>query len=196
MKTTAVLLKYKRPDELNQIIDYLKKIDIIDEIIIWDNTIINMCGLGRYLGALRAKNDIIFTTDDDCIPLNIPELWEKYIELKNQGKEQIVNSMKSGAMRNYKNLGQTMVGWGSFFPKSAVSVLNEYINVYGIDDLLIRDASRIFTGLYGKWYSLPSKIKEFPSASDPNIALWLQKNHKSNRIETIKRIEHLRKIRK
>jgi len=194
-KATAVLLKYKRLTELKKIIVHLKKYpEIIDEIIVWDNTVINMCGMGRYLGALRAKNDIIFTVDDDAIPLNIPQLFEKYIELKKQGKERIVNNMKPGAMKKYKNFAQTMMGWGSFFPKSSVSVLKKYIDVYGIDELLIRDTSRIYTSLFGKWYTFKAKIKEFPSASDPKISLWMQKNHKINRRESIKRTNYLKSL--
>jgi len=195
MKATAVLLKYKRLIELEKIISHLKKYpNIIDEIIVWDNTKINMCGMGRYLGALQAKNDIIFTVDDDAIPLNIEQLFKKYIEFKKAGKERIVNNMKPGALKKYKKFAQTMMGWGAFFPKSSISVLNKYINVYGIDELLIRDTSRIYTSLFGKWHSIEAKIKEFPSASDKKIALWLQKNHKINRRESIKRTNYLKKL--
>jgi hypothetical protein len=195
MSVTAVLLKYKRLDELNQIIEHLKKFPMITETIVWDNRIVNVCGLGRYLAMSQAKNDIIFTVDDDNIPLNINQLWKKYKELKSQGKEQIVNNMKLGALKKYKNFGQTMVGWGSFLPKSVIKGLNEYIQVYGVDQLLIRDTSRIITGLYGKWYSLPAKIQEFPSASDSNIALWKQEHHRINRRESIKRVNCLKSIR-
>lgn len=195
-KATAVLLKYKRLDELNIIIKYLKKFDyIFDETIIWDNTVVNIGGLGRYLGICQAKNDIVFTVDDDNIPLNIPELWKKYNELKNIGKERIVNNMKQGALKKYKNFGQTMVGWGAFVPKNVSNVLNEYIKIYGVDEFLMRDTSRIVTGLYGRWYSIEAKIKEFPSASDSDIALWKQDCHIKNRRESIKRVNYLKSLR-
>lgn len=196
MKATAVLLKYKRLEELNKIINYIKKFpDIIDNIIVWDNTQINICGLGRYLAISQSKNDIIFTVDDDCIPLNIQELWETYIKLRYKGKERIVNNMKTGALKKYKNFGQTMVGWGTFMPKNVINVLNEYIKIYGIDTLLIRDTSRIVTGLYGRWHSIEAKIEEFPSASNSDIALWKQDCHIKNRRESIKRVNYLKSLR-
>ena len=196
MKATAILLKYKRLEELEKIIKFLKKFpDIIGDIVVWDNTQINICGLGRYLAIAQAKNNIIFTVDDDCIPLNIRELWGKYLDLKRKGKERIVNNMKPGALKKYKNFGQTMVGWGSFMPKNIINGLNEYIKVYGMDELLIRDASRIMTGLYGRWYSVEARIKEFPSASDSTIALWMQEKHKMNRRESIKRVNYLKSLR-
>ncbi len=198
MKVSAILLKYKRLNELNQIIDSLKnQSDIIDEILIFDNRQINLCGYWRYFGALNAKNDIIYVQDDDVIVNNIPDIFKTYIDLKNKNKEQIVNNItKTGATR-YNTYNQTLMGWGSLYPKKSIGVLNTYILKYGIDSLLLRDISRIYTGLINQWTNVivteGKEIVSFPSASDKQSALCMEKIHEINRIESIKRVNLLKK---
>lgn len=183
-KATAVLLRWKRNQELKKIVDYLKQFPhLIDEILIWDNRKQNMCGYGRYLMALEAKNDIIYTQDDDCIIYNIEELFSLF------NNKHIVNNMKKQHLKIYKKLNHTLPGWGLLFNKKWVSCLNKYIQYYGMDDIFYRDTGRLFTGLFGKWKSIKGDIEDFPSASDPKIALWKQEHHKNTRTEIIKRID-------
>lgn len=197
MKVSAILLKYKRLDELNKIISSLKKqSSIIDEILIFDNRKINLCGYWRYFGALNAKNDIIYVQDDDVIVNNIPELFNTYINLKNQNNEQVVNNITKSGAKRYNNYNQTLMGWGSLYPKSSIGVLNNYILYYGIDELFLRDISRIYTGLINKWTNIivteGKEIISFPSASSKISALCMQGNHEENRIKSIKRINLLK----
>lgn len=187
-KATAVLLRYKRNNELKEIVSYLKTFsDLINEIIIWDNRKHNVCGYGRYLGALEARNSIIYTQDDDCIVKNIRELFEKY------DGTCIINNMKKGHLNRYKNLNHTLPGWGMIFDKSWIYVLNNYIQLFGMDELFFRDTGRIFTGLFGNYKSIEGDVKNFKSATDPKIALWKQKNHWENRKIIIDRIEKCKK---
>ena len=196
MKVTAILLKWKREKELEQIISKLEHTKEIDEILVFDNTKINLCGFWRYYGTLEAKNEIIYVQDDDVLVYNIPELITKYENLKNKGKEQIVNNMTVTGHPKYNKYKQTLMGWGSLYNKNWVGILNKYIKIYGIDELLLRDTSRIFTGLMGEWDSIivqeGKDIVSFPSASSKESALCMQTNHEKNRVESMKRIEYLR----
>ncbi len=93
----------------------------------------------RYIAASQAKNDIIFTIDDDAL-VNHQELFKQY-----NGK--ITNAMPRDFQEKYKNSGVTLVGWGAYFPKQMVTCFNKYIDVYGVDYHLLREADRIFTYL-------------------------------------------------
>lgn len=182
-KATAVLLRWKRQSELKQIVEHLKQFPhLINEIIIWDNRKQNMCGYGRYLASLEAKNQIIYTQDDDCIIGNLDELFSQF------DNKYITNNMKEGHLKIYKNLNHTLPGWGMLFRKEWISCLNKYIRIFGIDDIFLRDTGRLFTGLYGKWKSVLGNIEDLPSASDPKIALWKQPQHKGTRQIIIERI--------
>ncbi|GAI09686.1 unnamed protein product, partial [marine sediment metagenome] len=78
-KVSAVLLSWERPEELRDIEAYLNKINFIDEIIIWKNIPRdNKMIYGRYLATKRAKNDVIYTQDDDHIVENIAEIYATF----------------------------------------------------------------------------------------------------------------------
>lgn len=190
-KVSAVLLSWKRPKELRQIKEYLSKIDFIDEIIVWKNTPQdNKMSYGSYLGAKRAKNDIIYIQDDDCIVLNIREIYATF-----DGKH-LSNAIMAHRMRVYgsqKNSEpySTMVGWGAFFKKEWIKVLDKYIERYGEDELLYREAGRIFTMLLARKHNtIMARVKEFPSARGP-MALYLQPGHYDKRDLAIKRAKGL-----
>jgi len=188
MKATAVLLKYKRIEEIKLIVKELEKYpDLINEIIIWDNSAENMCGYGRYLGALKAKNDIIYTQDDDCIVKNIRELFSRF------DNTIIVNNMTPHHIKKHRRANHTLPGWGMIFNKSWIKCLDKYIEIYGVDELFIRDTGRIFTGLYGEWESIVGKIKNLPSRKG-KMALCKQAKHKSFKKLAVKRINVIRAL--
>jgi len=91
----------------------------------------------RYLLAKQAKNDVIYIQDDDCL-LNYQNLFKHY-----NGK--LTNAMPKEFKEKYDAMGCTLVGWGCLFPKSMLSVFDKYINKYGEDEHLLREADRIFT---------------------------------------------------
>ncbi len=93
----------------------------------------------RYLLAKEAENEIIYFQDDDCL-VNYQILWKKF-------NGRITNTMTDGFQQFYEPLGCTLMGWGSFFPKSMLSVFDKYIAKYGEDEHLLREADRIFTYL-------------------------------------------------
>lgn len=93
----------------------------------------------RYELAAQAKNDIIYVQDDDCL-VNYQVLFSKY-------NGQITNTMTLPFVKKYEEMGCTLMGWGSFFQKSMLSVFDKYIEKYREDEHLLREADRIFTYL-------------------------------------------------
>jgi hypothetical protein len=49
--------------------------------------------------------------------------------------------------QKYESTGCTLVGWGAYFSRDKISVFDKYIERYGMDDHLYREADRIFTYL-------------------------------------------------
>ena len=93
----------------------------------------------RYLLAMQAKNQIIYTMDDDCL-VNYQVLFSKY-----DGR--ITNTMTLPFQKKYEEMGCTLMGWGSYYPIQMLSVFKKYIDHYGEDEHLLREADRIFTYL-------------------------------------------------
>jgi hypothetical protein len=93
----------------------------------------------RYELAKQVKNDIIYVQDDDCL-VNYQNLFKHY-----DGR--ITNTMTLPFKQKYDDMGCTLVGWGAYFPKSMLSVFDKYIEKYGMDEHLYREADRIFTYL-------------------------------------------------
>lgn len=180
-------MSWKRPEELRQIEEYLGKIDFIDEIIIWKNSPgNNKMSYGTYLATKWAKNDIIYVQDDDCIVENIREIYATF------DGEHLSNAITRLRMRDYgrqKNNEpySTLVGWGAFFKREWTKVLDKYIEKYGEDELLYREAGRIFTMLLARKHNtIVARIKEFPSHEGP-MALSLQPDHLEKKGLAIKR---------
>lgn len=106
----------------------------------------------RYVQASRAKNEIIYVQDDDCT-VDYRGLFAHY-------NGRITNAMTS-RRKYYDDVSGghiTLVGWGTFFPKSMLSVFKQYIDKYGTDDEhLMREADRIFT-----WLNYPHNSINYP----------------------------------
>ena len=155
---TAVLINYKRPKELAQIVEHLKTIPQINEILVRDNSVTNLYDFGRYVEAKKAKNDTLYFQDDDCIVNNILHLISLYDGTR------LVCGMKPEHRKLYKGKEQ-LLGWGSLLDKSWFKYLKAYTDVHPKDELFYYQADRVLTGL------LPSDplvvdadITEFPSA--------------------------------
>lgn len=133
-KITAVLIE--RSQEYPEIILERIDLDFFDEILV-------VCEspsvYHRYLAAKKAKNDIIYVQDSDCM-VNYQVLYGKY-----DGR--LTNTMTLPFQKAYEPLGCTLVGWGCYFPKTMLNVFDKYIAKYGVDDHLLREADRIFTYL-------------------------------------------------
>lgn len=166
-KVTAVLLKYQRPKELEEICDHLEQYDFINEILIRDNTKQNLMGYGRYTTAIKARNDTIYVQDDDCI-VDVAKLYKEYDGTK------LVNGMKESHILAYQGV-DSMVGWGALFEKKWIKVFDKYITKYGVDDLIIRESDRLFTAFVPR-KTIMMEVDDFPSAT-ADFALYRQGNH-------------------
>lgn len=130
IKATAVLI--------TKLKEYPKEIDLsgFDEVLIRTES---PSVYERYLLASKARNEIIYVQDDDCI-VDYNELFKSY-------NGQLTNTMTPHHYEMYKGAGDTLVGWGCFFPKKMLQQIAKYSGVYGIDFHLLREADRIFTFL-------------------------------------------------
>ena len=133
-KITCVLITTKA--EYPKIIMDRLDLGFFDEILIrFDSPSV----YERYLLAKKAQNNIIYVQDDDCL-VNYQVLFEKW-----DGR--ITNTMTKPFQEQYEPLGCTLVGWGCYFTKDMLSVFDKYIQKYGEDAHLLREADRIFTYL-------------------------------------------------
>jgi GT2 family glycosyltransferase/predicted TPR repeat methyltransferase len=71
----------------------------------------------------------------------------------------------------------SLVGWGAFFKKGAEQVLQRYIERFGEDELLCREADRIFSLLMNRPHrSLLAEVADLAGASGPE-ALSVEADH-------------------
>lgn len=116
----------------------------------------------------KAKYDWIYYQDDDCIaPIG---------SLAAQVESGITCAMKPWHIEAYKNSKIALVGWGSFFPKSAIKVLDRYRKKYGEDEIYKRETERIMTYLNFPQKRIPFNIIDLPSATSPD-RLSMQPGH-------------------
>lgn len=148
---------------------------------------------GRYLATAYATNELIYTQDDDCIVKNVPELYERFMSNKPGITAGLAD--KPGSRHYEVEAHKTpwiALGWGAFFLKSSVGVLDKWKSKYGEDELLIRKADRIFTVLCTPHDPIRSNHdilkgpNGVPSERDEN-ALWRQKDHYQLRDTAVKK---------
>lgn len=150
-KITAILITKNK--EYPQII--LDRLVGFDEIIIKTES---PSVYTRYLEAAKARNEIVYVQDDDCFT-NHQELFSFY-----DGR--LTNSITPHHFAAYKDTGATLVGWGCYFPKKALDVFQKYINKYGHDFHLNREADRIFTVLNQPFNTKIMPHEDLPQTAD------------------------------
>jgi hypothetical protein len=187
MPVTAILVSWKRPEELSEVIKNLHQYDFIDEIIVEINRPNdNKYCYRRWLASTRAKNDTIYVQDDDCIISNLKQLYEAYTA------SQCVIGVKPERYNEYFEQKSAMTGWGTILDRRWID-LQPYIDKYGVDDVLIRESDRILTYAIGvkrpHQYELANVI-DFPSAGG-DMALYLQPEHWDFKEEAIKRAKEI-----
>jgi len=153
-KVTAILIE--KGDVYPQIVLERLTLGFFDEIIIETN-----CPsiYRRYELAAQAKNNILYVQDSDCM-VNYQQLFKHY-------NGRITNAMTLPFQKKYEEMGCTLMGWGSFFPKSMLDVFVSYIERYG-DDLthLLREADRIFTYLNKPFNTIIMPHEDLPQGED------------------------------
>lgn len=133
--------------------------EVLDSLPDFDEVIVETeCPsiLRRYELALKAKNDIIYVQDDDCI-VDVEALRSLY-------KGRITNAISPQHYNFYKDTGVTLIGWGAFFPKKMIN-FDPYLDVYGVSPLFLTQADRVFTYLNQPFNSVIMDINHLPSAT-------------------------------
>ena len=153
-----------------EIVAHLRTYPEIDEIeVIAGDTPYN-----RYVAAARAKNDLIFTQDDDCIT-DIRPLINAY------QPGIITNAMTPQHAAQYPGK-QTLIGFGAIFDRSLINVLDGWER----DALFFRESDRIFATLNPHKTVFPA-IRLLPHATAAN-RLYRQPDHVAARFAMEKRI--------
>lgn len=135
----------------------------------------------RYELALKARNDLIYVQDDDCIA-DPERIYRTY-------NGQITNAITSHHYKWYKDKGVTLVGWGAFFPKSMID-FSKYLNKYPVDDLFLSQTDRVFTYLNQPFNSVITDIKHLPTATQPG-RMHTSPGHWDKLEEVIKRLHNI-----
>jgi hypothetical protein len=136
----------------------------------------------RYLAAKTAKSDICYVQDSDCM-VNHQVLFKSY-------NGQITNAMPIEFQEKYKGFGCTLIGFGTYFPKSSLSCFDKYIAKYGVDQHLLREADRIFTFLNQPWNTVTMPHENLPSAMTLD-KMGYQENHYKSMEEALEKCRSL-----
>lgn len=203
---TAIVLTYQRPRNLPFILEAIYDQKIAQDVIVWNNSTANseachdlkerfpdvriagngincMC-FGRFVACSMATTKYVFTCDDDVLPGDIRTLLVK-CETEGRVATYLDASHVRWAAEHYKLSGcsidahETLLGWGSVFERSWVSVLLSYIAFFGkADDVFVREADRIFTLLLQqKHCEIEAEIEHLPGARSAD-AMYRQPDHK------------------
>lgn len=189
-KVSVCLITYKRPKNIEKIVQHLSSHLFIDEILIRDNDKEeNIMSYGRYKLMEKARNDIIYVQDDDCIVHNIQEIWKGFkkdpTRIHYGATERLFSKEKEvdGKL--------CLMGWGAFFKSEWVSNLKRYTDKYGKDECFHRETDRIFSILRDKNHKMyDGKIEQLDGYLSKD-ALSEQKDHIGYKKLAIERCLHL-----
>lgn len=132
----------------------------------------------RYILASKARNELIYVQDDDCI-VDYQALFGHY-------NGQITNGMTQHHLDYYRDKGVTLVGWGCFFPKTMLKNMGRYASVYGVDEHMLREADRIFTYFNKPFNSVVMDHKDF---TEQTQRMWNESNHWTSMEEAIRKCQ-------
>jgi len=181
-------------------------------VVVWDNSgklelesarVIhsdrNRFTYGRFLAAKQAKYDVVFTQDDDLIVEQIARLYAGFLERSGEIFVGLPDDFSSHHYKGYtrRNRPWVELGFGSFFMRSWVPVLDRWIRRYGEGELLEKKADKIFTILHGKFSAVlanPQRLFHdgLESGRDAN-AIYKQKWHRPLNEEAIRKALDVRK---
>ena len=193
---SVCLLSWKRPQNLQVIVDSLHDYAFVDEILVWNNNAKvklvlhghkvriltshqNMVCYGRYLCAKEARNDTIYVQDDDVIVRNVLTLYHNFLV----DDSCITHALSERHFHRreraiYADGHVALLGWGAFFQKAWLGVLDLYLKTNGVDALLKREADKFFSLLLGRrHHTLPAQIHTLADERKSGIALYREEQH-------------------
>ncbi|MCA9070706.1 MAG: hypothetical protein KDA84_17370, partial [Planctomycetaceae bacterium] len=193
---TACLLSWKRPLNMQPIVDALSQYRFIDEILIWNNNpdvqlqvegpnvrVIqsseNMICYGRFLCAQQAKNDIVYVQDDDAIVHNVESLYRLFLQDDSRITYGLSDQLFGQRDRfDYPETQNALIGFGAFFRKEWMGELERYAKTEGVDYLFKREADKFFSMLLRRHHNPQlGKLTFLPHIVTPGIALWKEPQH-------------------
>ena len=188
---SACLVSWKRPHNLPMIVQALRRVACIDEILIWNNNpeiklefpqpntrVIesgeNLSCYGRFKCAAQARNPVVYVQDDDALNHDIAGLYGHF--LRDPSRIAHALAPTHWHQRNRRTYGEAqaaLMGWGAFFRKEWVSVLDELPAPTRRDSLFRREADVFFSLLLERKHNaFPGQIAHLEGHSTPGIALW------------------------
>ena len=189
---SACLVSWKRPHNLPTIVRALRSLDCIDEILIWNNNpdvaleiqdertrVIqsdqNLSCYGRFLCAAQARNSVIYVQDDDALNGDIVGLYRQFLDHPDGVAHSLASTHWGQRHRQvYGKAQAALIGWGGFFRKDWLSVLQELPTSTLDDPLFQREADKFFTLLLERKHTaVPGEITHLDGHSTPGVALWL-----------------------
>jgi len=175
---------------MGKIITHLLKHSFIDEILIKNNLHgDNNISFGRYEMAAIASNDIVYFQDDDCINLDIGELYDSFMKNQNRITHAVIEGYEGEVEKNtYGEAQMCMAGWGEFFKKDWIKYFDPYIARYGADEIFYREADRIISVLMNRHHNpVVCNMAQMPIHDDVKISLCDEKEHLWFKKESIRR---------
>jgi hypothetical protein len=198
MQATLVLLNWKRPQNIQRIIDC--RPDWCDDVVVWNNSsepldvsdarvIDSPCGniftLGRFIAADFARYDTIISQDDDCIVMNWDELLMRFDACRrvttnlNSSHYKLINREYRVRDQSGDVIGrESLLGWGSIWDRSMQRPLVELSRAAREHFHLVeRKADRLFCLLQSAGVAyLPVNPHHLKDATKPE-ALYRRKDH-------------------
>lgn len=188
---SACLVSWKRPQNIPIIVRALRRVECIDEILVWNNNpdvklelsdgnarVIqspeNLNCYGRFACAAQARNPVIYVQDDDALNHDVQGLYDQF--LRDPTRISHVLAATHWPQRNRRIYGEAqaaLIGWGAFFRKEWLSVLDELPPAMRQDALFRREADAFFSILLQRKHNaVQGQIAHLDGHSTPGIALW------------------------
>ncbi len=202
IQASAVVLSWRRIVNLPLIVRGLLDQPFVDEVRIWHQDtarpltlddlevddprleIINADGnrftWGRFLAAISCQHDLILVQDDDQLPRNWPAIYQAAVD----NPDQLVSSMRAGhiveqAKWTWGQAQEVLLGWGAAFDRRWITpAFLPYLERWGIDNLLMRKADRIFTSLLNRPHVImEADVEQLWGDALGGLALYSRPDH-------------------
>lgn len=160
---TAVLITTEKEYPAD-ILELIKKEPRITEILIKteSDSVWN-----RYLLAQEAKNNIIYTQDDDCYIDNIAELIDTF------DGNYLVHNCQPSHYEFYTQKCQNriaLIGWGSVFSKDRLVAFQPYLQHYPCDQFFKMVCDRVFTWAIAPHRTIIRAIRQHENSNKPRMS--------------------------
>lgn len=191
---SACLLTFRREQNLFKIVEHLRQFPWIGEILVRDQSRSqNLLLAGRYRLIQRATYETVYVQDDDCLVHNLQTLYDAY----SASPSALVHGLRPEHLARDKEentigpMHMALVGWGAFFRKEWISVLDRYTRRWGEDPIYQREADRIFTMLLPRPHITMGATLTHLDGAESAEALWRQPGHLESRATAIARCRML-----